>query len=269
MTKLTCISLSNLPANCFIPTAMTTIDPSATFVLNGAAIANFVKLQRLFFRWKQQTLASEAGVSLATVQRVERGVRVRPAQLRKIAVALRQPEDEFLRSRMRPTAEEAAANFVEMFAWTEGRVPVAVAPFRSESQLKAMLATQSLLFESDLGPEAADDLAELREWLDLASFVQAERLGLIGRKPERDFRVRPLWRDVLACAGRIERTHAATILTGTYEAEPSHDGVPIAIALLAVRSRRSNPAAGTIPTLWADARVDERQMLADYFAEGD
>ncbi|PNB33893.1 XRE family transcriptional regulator, partial [Pseudomonas sp. FW305-130] len=81
----------------------TTINPIATFVLDGAAIANFVKLQRLFFRWKQQTLASEARVSLATVQRVERGVRVRPTQLRKIAVALRQPEDEFLRTRVRPT----------------------------------------------------------------------------------------------------------------------------------------------------------------------
>lgn len=248
---------------------MTTIDPSATFVLDGAAIANFVKLQRMFFRWKQQTLACEARVSLATVQRVERGIRVRPAQLRKIAVALRQPEDEFLRPRMRPTAEEAAANFVEMFAWTEGRVPVPVAPFRSELQLKAMLATHSLLFQSDRGPDAADDLAELREWLDLASFVQAERLGLIGRKPERDFRVRPLWRDLLACVERIERTHAAAILTGTYDAEPTHGGEPIAIALLAVRSRRSNPAAGTIPILWADARVDEQQMLADYFAEDD
>lgn len=248
---------------------MTTIDHSATFVLDSAAIANFVKLQRLLFRWKQQTLASEARVSLSTVQRVERGARVRPAQFRKIAVALRQPEDEFLRPRVRPTAEEAAANLVEMFAWTEGRVPVAVAPFRSEPQLKAMLATHSLLFESDLGPGAADDLAELREWLDLASFVQAERLGLIGLKPNRDFRVRPLWRDVLACAERIERTHAAAILTGTYGAEPTHGGEPIVIALLAVRSRRSNPAAGTITFMWADATVDERQMLADCFAKGD
>lgn len=246
---------------------MTTIDPSATFVLDCAAIANFVKLQRLFFRWKQQTLASEARVSLATVQRVGRGVRVRPSQLRKLAIALRQPEDEFLRPRVRPTPDEAVANFFEMFAWTEGRVPVSVAPFRSEPQLKSMLATQSLLFQSDLGPDADDDLAELREWLDLAAFVQAERLGLIGRKPERDFRVRPLWRDVLACVGRIERTHTAAILTGTYEAEPTHGGEPIAIALLAVRSRRANPAAGTISTLWADSRVDERQMLADFFVE--
>lgn len=246
---------------------MTTIDPSMTFVLDGAAIANFVKLQRLFFRWKQQTLASEARVSLATVQRVERGVQVRPAQLRKLAVALRQPEDEFLRPRMRPTPDETTTNFVEMFAWTEGRVPVAVAPFRSEPQLKAILATHSLLFQSDLGPGADDDLAELREWLDLAAFVQAERLGLIGHKPERNFRVRPLWRDVLACVERIERTHTSVILTGTYNAEPTHGGEPIAIALLAVRSRRANPAAGTIPTLWADAQVDERQMLSDYFAE--
>jgi transcriptional regulator with XRE-family HTH domain len=244
---------------------MTMTDPLATFVLDGAAIANFVKLQRLFFGWKQEMLASEARVSLATVQRVERGVRVRPAQLRKLAVALRQPEDEFLRERVRPTPDEMAANLVEIFAWTEGRVPVTVAAFRTEPQLRAMLATHSLLFASDLESTAAEDLAELREWLDLASFVQAERMGLIGHEPDRDFRVRPLWRNVLDCVERIERTQGAAILTGVYNAEPIHGGEPISIAILAVRSRRRNPAAGTITTLWADAQVDEQQILADYF----
>lgn len=244
---------------------MNTVEPLETFVLDEAAIANFVKLQRTFNGWKQDMLAAEAGVSLATVSRVERGQKVRPAQLRKLARALGKPDDEFVRERVRPTPEEAAANFVEMFAWAEGRVPVAVAPFRTELQLRATLATFSLLLDSDLDDHATDDVAELREWLDLASFVQAERDGVIGPKPDRDFRVRRLWRDVLDCVERLERTHAAVVLTGTYAAEPLMGGEPVKIAVVAIRSRRRNPAASTITTLWADAKVDEQQMLADCF----
>ena len=244
---------------------METVEPLETFVLDEAAIANFVKLQRTFNGWKQDMLAAEAGVSLATVSRVERGQKVRPAQLRKLARALGKPEDEFVRERVRPTPEEAAANFVDMFAWTERRVPVAVAPFRTELQLRASLATFSLLLDSDLDDNAADDVAELREWLDLASFVQAERDGVIGPKPDRDFRVRRLWRDVLDCVERLERAHAAVVLPGTYAAEPVMGGEPIKIAVVAIRSRRRNPAASTITTLWADAKVDEQLMLAACF----
>lgn len=111
---------------------MTISDSDNTFIMDGAAIANFVKLQRTFFQWKQETLASIAGVSLATVQRVEQGVRVRPAQLRKLAVALGQPEDVFLKERVRPTPAEAEENLANMFSWTEGRLPVSVAPFKTE-----------------------------------------------------------------------------------------------------------------------------------------
>lgn len=152
-------------------------------------------------------LAAEAGVSLATVSRVERGLRVRPTQLQKLARALGKPEDEFLRTRVRPSPEEAAANLVEMFAWTEGRIPVSVAPFKTELQLRTMLATFSLLFNSDLDADAAEDVAELREWLDLASFVQAEREGVIGPKPDRDFRGAPA---VARCSRlrREARAHA-------------------------------------------------------------
>jgi transcriptional regulator with XRE-family HTH domain len=245
---------------------MTTIEPGKTFKLDGAAIANFVKLQRLLFGWKQDMLASMAGVSLATVQRVERGIKVRPAQLRKIAKALRQPEDEFLRERIRPTPEQAAANFVGMFDWAEGRMPVEVAPLRTEQQLRAIVMTEALLLVDDLESDAAGAVDELREWLGLASFIQAERHGLIAPGPDRNYRVRQLWRNILQCVERIEQLHCAVVLAGTYEAGVIDGEGVVPIAIIAVRSRRSNPAAGKIRQLWADAKVDQRQMLADYFA---
>ena len=247
---------------------MDTIDTPETFFLDPAGIANFVKLQRRIFGWKQDTLASEAGVSLATIGRVERGLRVRPSQLRKLAIALRRPEDEFLRERVRPTPDELEANLMDMFAWTKGRVAVDVAPFRTEIQLRAMLEATSLLTDSDLDESAAADVAELREWFNLAGFVQAERLGIIGPKPGRDLKVRELWRDVFNCAERIKRVHCAVCLTGTYMARPNDGTEPIQIALLAIRSRRRDPAAANLSTLWAEQVVDVRQMLADYFQRG-
>lgn len=238
-----------------------------TFTLDPASIANFVKLQRRIWGWKQQALASEAGVSLATIQRIERGERVRPAQLRKLAIAFRRPEDEFLRERVRPTPEEFEENLCNMFSWTEGRVPVDVAPFRTELQLRAMLESVSLLVDADLDTAADDDIAELREWLDLASFVQAERKDLIGPKPSRDFKVRELWRDLLACVERIEKMHGAICLTGIYTAMSTPNNEPVEIALLAIRSRNRDPSVAKLTQLWAEEKVDQRQILADYFVD--
>jgi len=58
---------------------------------------------------------------------------------------------------------------------------------------------------------------------------------------------------------------SVVVLTGTYAAEPLAAGEPIMIAIVAIRFRRRNPAASTITALWSDAKVDERQILADYF----
>lgn len=243
---------------------MTASDSEDTFHLDGAAIANFVKLQRSIYGWKQDTLASLAGVSLATIQRVERGIRVRKAQLSKIAVALNQSEDEFFKERRRPTPDKVAENLAAMLSWTEGRVPVSVAPFENENQLRDLLRADALLFTSDLGPEAEDNLAELREWLDFGGFIQAERAGLFGPGPGRDLKVRKLWRDILDCATRLRQTHKAVILTGLYDAEPTHGREPITIGIVAVRSLQRNPAAGKIAELWADKKIDEQQVFADY-----
>lgn len=248
---------------------MTASDSEGTFHLDGAAIANFVKLQRSIYGWKQDTLASLAGVSLATVQRIERGIRVRPAQLRKLAVALNQPEDTFLKERVRPTPAEVAENLASMFSWTESRVPISVEPFETKRQLRELFQAHALLFDSDLGPEAEGNLAELREWLDFGGFIQAGRIGLFEPAPSRDLKVLKLWRDIFSCATRLRQTHKAVILTGVYNAEPTHGREPITIGIVAARSLLRDPAAGKIAELWADKKVDERQVFADYLDGND
>jgi len=48
-------------------------------------LAEFTKFQRAVLGWKQETFASFAGVSLSTIERVERGEKVRNESLDKIA----------------------------------------------------------------------------------------------------------------------------------------------------------------------------------------
>ena len=63
-------------------------------------LAAFVRLQRGILDWKQDTLASFAGVSLSTVQRIEGGERVRLQNLDKVAVALGYKPGDFTEPRV-------------------------------------------------------------------------------------------------------------------------------------------------------------------------
>lgn len=64
-----------------------------------AGLAAYVKLQRGQLKWKRELLASMAGVSLSTIERIERGEVVRPAALQSVAVALGLQPDAFTRPR--------------------------------------------------------------------------------------------------------------------------------------------------------------------------
>lgn len=228
-------------------------------------IAGFVKVQRVFFGWKQGTLATLAGVSLSTVERVERGEAVRASSLEKLALTLSQSRDAFTAPRVPLSDEEAAAVLVESFSWMEGRLPVAVAPLRQERQLRDLASTDLAIVTSDLGEDAGDDVDSLREWLDLTSFVRAED-GTLMPKRERTFRLRRLYKEVLDAVSDLERRHKAVCLAGTYEAKssmPVHERVRVAV--IAVRSRERNPACVKIERLMADETIDMRAAMQSYF----
>lgn len=76
-------------------------------VLPSDTIASFVRVQRAMLGWKQGTLASFAGVSLFTVERIEHGEPVSVGSLDRVATALKQPPGAFTASRVPVTAEEA------------------------------------------------------------------------------------------------------------------------------------------------------------------
>lgn len=229
------------------------------------AIAAFVKLQRGLFGWKQDTLASLAEVSLSTVQRVERGEAVRPAQLQKLAVALKREPDVFTREIAPLTPAEALEALQRDAAWMDGRVRVTVAPLREQAQVRELAETELFVADSDVGDEVAGAVSELREWFDLASFIRMEHAGSIQTASFRKAPLREFYQSLLESVRRIEIQHRAVCLAGTYEAATSGAlGDSVRVAVVALRSRDNNPAAATIKTLWAEGSIDPRSIAWDY-----
>lgn len=229
-------------------------------------IAEFVRLQRAMYGWKQATLAAKAGVSLSTVQRVERREAVASASLEKLAVALNQQPRAFTEPRAPLSEEEALALLVDGFSIFEDTVAVPVAPLRTESQLRALTSTMMAITTSDIGEEGEADVDTLREWLGLTSFSRACDGVLLFSKNDRSFSIRKMYGDVLSWVTEMERRHKAVCLAGTYKAQSNIPGDgEIDVAVIAVRSREHNPAAGNIKQLFAPKVADAKAAMRDFF----
>lgn len=78
---------------------------------------------------------------------------------------------------------------------------------------------QFVVFDSDLGSDAAGNLAKLREWLDLTGFIRGTADGTFAPPSEPGFRMRSLYADVFEHVCGMERRHRAVCLIGTYMAD--------------------------------------------------
>jgi len=227
-------------------------------------IANFVRLQRHIYGWKQQALASKAGVSLSTIERVERAEPVRPESLEKLASALSQRPGAFTEPRVRLSKEEAIKALLDMALPFIVNTPVEVAPLRTERQIRQLSRCDIAITTTDV--EASDsDLDTVREWLDLAGFVRAQDGATNLPKRERAFPMRKLYKDVLEYVTEVERRHRAVCLVGDYQAKgnlPSFETTTVGV--IALRSRDHNPAADTIRRLYAPPTVDTRAIFQSW-----
>lgn len=225
-------------------------------------IAFFVKMQRHHWRWKQPVLAAMAGVSLSTVQRVERGESVSTDNLSKIAVALGFPADYLTTPRRKLSEQEAMQRLADSVAWMEGMVEVPFTQLTMERQLRELASTDMIVLGSDLDDDAAGDLDELREWLDLIGFMHCCQAGQIGPKPERSFRMRDLYGDLFQHLARMQAQHRAVCLVGTYTAETDSPNFPTAtIAAVSLRSKVRNPAAAKLTTGWCEQKVSWKAAI--------
>lgn len=231
-------------------------------------VSAFVRVQRSMMGWKQNTLAALAGVSLSTVQRVERAEAVSDELLDRVAVALRQRPGAFTTPRVPHSPDVTAQLVADSLSWIDECVPVDVAPLRKEAQLRALAKTEIVIIQSDLGETADADIAELREWLDLLGFVKAEIDGVFSNIREPAPKLRRLYGDVCRFVEQLERDHRAVCLVGTYRG-PSNlqPGRIIDAGVVAIRSRAANPAASRIKKLLAPIEIDAEAAMRAFMAD--
>lgn len=237
-------------------------NPPASF------LAEFVKLQRGMRQWKQETLASFADVSLTTIQRIERGEPVSPDSLDRVAVALGYEKGDFTEPRVPLGQKQAAEKFGEFFAKFEGMIPVQVRPLRTQLQAASVARCECYLVDgSHLEADHSDDLHNLREWLDLTTFI-------LGREDDRSFgrerpvRRRELYNDILKATRDLERCANAVALCGTYTAETNHPLMPTTtVGLISFFPKATDPAAVKRKVLLLPKSVDLRAGLQAFMAE--
>jgi len=241
------------------------------------SVAFYVRTQRGFWGWKQEALASMAGVSLSTIERVERGEPVSEENLDRIAVALRQPPGTLTTPRVPLTAEQTLRKLTENAEPFCDRVWIPVRPVTGQRQVVELanshfyLADASRLYEQS-EDDAQNDVSAFMEYLDLVSFIleteERESIAKVHRlKPVKR---RQLYNEVLACARETERRANAVILAGTYEAETDSRLIPKArVSVIGFFPKSVDPAAIKRRSLAAPARVSINEAWKSFCAEVD
>jgi transcriptional regulator with XRE-family HTH domain len=198
-------------------------------------IGFFVRYVRGLKQWKQGTLADFAGVSISTVERVERGEKVSPEALDAIARGLGFEQGYFTNPRYRRPDEETAAD-LDRLAQME---PVAVAHMTLHKQVREAANCHAFLIHRPDVPAHFDpEIANLTEWFDIASFVLSDRSD---RASASERSRRDLYNDILACVKELER-QGLTVLFGMMNAPQV--GIPDwRVAIVSITTKALDPGA--------------------------
>jgi transcriptional regulator with XRE-family HTH domain len=213
-------------------------------------IGFFVYFVRKLHQWKQNTLAEFASLSVSTIERIERGEKVSNEALENVAEALGYERDYFKAPRYRKSLEQAVADLAEQWQEIE---PVSVSPLRTQRQVRVLAKTQALLIHRPgLGDAYNEQVAELTEWLDLASgFFSVPDPMEKGRRRE-------LYNDILACVLRLEERRV-TVLAGIMDAP--QDGLPDwKVGVISLTPKLSDPGASKRRVVLVDRRSVALQL---------
>lgn len=135
-------------------------------------IAFNVTVTRRMRGWKQSALAQLAGVSLSSVERVERGERVSDSVLERIGAIFGFEPGYYTSPRAPRTEAEMAEDARETYPHM---LFVEVKPLRTQADLRTLSACHAVVATGpDLRPDDADLAASLIEWIDLLGFVRSD-----------------------------------------------------------------------------------------------
>lgn len=228
------------------------------------AIAFCVACSRALKQLSIQALASMAGVSTSSIERIERGERVSDKTLRKVAVAVNQKEDAFTAERIPLSRDETERALIAWAAPYEGMTVVPVSHFTKQRQVRELSRCDGALIDgSRLDDDAQSLVADLREWIDLAGYIRAtqEHDAFITSEPFPG--ICEFNREVLAAVREVERVGRATALTGCYDAEwvlpdpvnKASRTIPVRVGLMALFPKETDPCAIKRRILWAPEQI--------------
>ncbi|MBB2834982.1 UNVERIFIED_ORG: transcriptional regulator with XRE-family HTH domain [Rhizobium esperanzae] len=209
-------------------------------------VAFFVRWSRGLKNWKVSTLADYAGVSVSTVERVERGEKVSVENLDRIAVALGYETGKLHAPRIPLGADKAAEDLIETYGYLE---QVSVVPLKTQKAIRDAAKCAGILVHKHAVPEGHDDdIANLAEWIDLAGFILSEEIERDGQEPKR----RRLYRDIQDHVTEMER-QGLTVLVGVMDA-PQPRFPDVKVAILAITTKAADPGAVKREHVWVDRR---------------
>ena len=213
-------------------------------------VAFIVHWNRGLRNWKISTLADFAGVSVSTIERIERGEKVSDDVIDKVAEGFGYEAGYFTLPRFRLGTDEAAAKLADTYGHLE---PVAVAPLKTHRAIREIALSDAYLFHRPDVPEAYDGaIANLGEWFDLASFVMSFSEDELSSSSSKRGR-RNLYKDILASVQELER-EGFTVLSGVMAAPQK--GLPDwKVAIISVTPRQRDPGALKRQHVMVDRRV--------------
>jgi transcriptional regulator with XRE-family HTH domain len=221
-------------------------------------LAVFVRFQRHMRQWKVETLASFAGLSRSTIERIERGEPVADESLDQVAVALGYNRGDFTEPRVPLGGYEAIAQWEKWLRPFEGHRWIVVEPVRKQRQVAAFSECHTYLLDGGrLEVDLAEELGSLREWLNYVAIIRYNAFIERTERERRRVSRRDLYRDVLAQIHQIESDYHAVALGGTYEAETNHRLIPrVQIAVIGFFPMATDPSAIRRRQLLVPKRVE-------------
>lgn len=227
-------------------------------------VALLVSVDRHARNLKQSALASLAGVSLSSVERIERGEVVSDEVLDKVTLALGRRNGDFTKPVVPLSPQETTKMLNQSAEKFNGRIWVPASPLRKLTQIAAVARAHFFWFDDvRLIGDFAEEGRVLCELFELSTFVIGqEEDECLPKKPRRDrVKRRALYREILDAASCYERNTASVLLCATYEAKIDAIAAgSIPVAAIAAYPKATDPGAIKRRQLCVPEKVDPKEV---------